>query len=74
MGFTSEQVLKTHKTEQQQQQQQHEEKKEKPVNTAHTYEHIKSIVLESSTEKKSIRKAKNTKKKDTTKPTLSIGL
>ena len=32
-----------------------EEKQEKPVNHAHTYEHIKSLVLETSTETKNYK-------------------
>ena len=53
MGFTTteakhkyQEIMKTNTATQA------EEKPEKPVNQAHTYEHIKSLVLESTTEKK----------------------
>ena len=51
-----------------------EEKPEKPVNQAHTYEHIKSPVLETSNEKKTIKKSKtNNKNKNNAKPVIGIG-
>ena len=52
-----------------------EEKPEKPVNQAHTYEHIKSLVLESTTETKIIKKSKsNNKNKNNAKPVIGIGI
>ena len=52
-----------------------EEKPEKPVNQAHTYEHIKSLVLESTTEKQIIKKSKtNNKNKNNAKPVIGIGI
>ena len=52
-----------------------EEKPEKAVNQAHTYEHIKSLVLESTTETKIIKKSKsNNKGKNNAKPVIGIGI
>ena len=52
-----------------------EDKKETPVNNAHTYEHIKSIVLETSTEKKTIKKSKtNNNNNNNVKPMIGIGI
>ena len=52
-----------------------ETKPEKPVNQAHTYEHIKSLVLESTTENKVINKSKsNNKDKNNAKPVIGIGI
>ena len=52
-----------------------EEKPEKPVNQAHTYEHIKSLVLESSSETKIIKKSKNNNKgKNDSKAVIGIGI
>ena len=51
-----------------------EEKPEKPVNQAHTYEHIKSLVLESTTEKKIIKKSKTNNNKNNVKPVIGIGI
>ena len=50
-----------------------EEKPEKPVNQAHTYEHIKSLVLDTSTEKKTIKKSKNNNTNNV-KPVIGIGI
>ena len=76
MGFTTieakhkyQEIMKTNTTTQA------EEKPEKPVNQAHTYEHIKSLVLESTTEKKIIKKSKsNNKNKNNAKPVIGIGI
>ena len=51
-----------------------EEKPEKPVNQAHTYEHIKSLVLETSNEKKTIKKSKTNNNKNNVKPVIGIGI
>ena len=54
---------------------QEETKPEKAVNQAHTYEHIKSLVLESTTETKIIKKSKsNNKNKNSAKPVIGIGI
>ena len=54
---------------------QEETKPEKLVNQAHTYEHIKSLVLESTTETKIIKKSKsNNKDKNNAKPVIGIGI
>jgi hypothetical protein len=76
MGFTTteakhkyQEIMKTNTATQA------EEKPEKPVNQAHTYEHIKSLVLESTTEKKIIKKSKsNNKNKNNAKPVIGIGI
>ena len=56
MGFTTieakhkyQEIMKTNTATQA------EEKPEKPVNQAHTYEHIKSLVLESTAENKNYK-------------------
>ena len=54
---------------------QEETKPEKQVNQAHTYEHIKSLVLESTTETKIIKKSKsNNKGKNNAKAVIGIGI
>ena len=50
---------------------QEEKKPEKAVNQAHTYEHIKSLVLESTTETKIIKKNKG---KNNAKAVIGIGI
>ena len=76
MGFTTteakhkyQEIVKTNTVAQA------EEKPEKPVNQAHTYEHIKSLVLESTTENKTIKKSKtNNNNKNNVKPVIGIGI
>ena len=76
MGFTTieakhkyQEIMKTNTATQA------EEKPETPVNQVHTYEHIKSLVLESTTEKQIIKKSKsNNKNKNNAKPVIGIGI
>ena len=76
MGFTTieakhkyQEIMKTNTATQA------EEKPEKPVNQAHTYEHIKSLFLESTTEKTTIQKSKtNNNNKNNAKPVIGIGI
>ena len=76
MGFTTieakhkyQEIMKTNPTTRA------EEKPEKPVNQAHTYEHIKSLVLETSTETKTIKKSKsNNNNKNNVKPVIGMGI
>ena len=75
MGFTTteakhkyQEIMKTNTVAQA------EEKPEKPVSQAHTYEHIKSLVLETSNEKKTIKKSKSSNNKNNAKPVIGVGI